>query len=69
MIFELVSIVLSILFIVHYLYYIITSLINELRPKMQSEDAKFIKKYVKLFFFHFPRFLFDGKINNAKNKY
>lgn len=44
MIFELVSIVLSILFIVHYLYYIITSLINEFRPKMQSEDAKFIKK-------------------------
>lgn len=45
MIIELVSIVLSTVFIVHYLYYILSSLFKkESNFIMQSEDAKFIKK-------------------------
>jgi hypothetical protein len=43
MLIEIISILLSLLFIVHYLYYIVNHFI---RDKMQSEDAKFIKKYV-----------------------
>ena len=45
MILQLFSIILSLVFIVHYLYYIISSLLKRENPtKMQSEDAKFIKK-------------------------
>lgn len=45
MIIQLFSITLSLVFIVHYLYYIISSLLKrEIVATMQSEDAKFIKK-------------------------
>lgn len=44
MILQLFSIILSLVFIVHYLYYITSSLLK--RDQMQSEDAKFIKKCV-----------------------
>lgn len=47
MIIQLFSITLSLVFIVHYLYYIICSLLKrEKAIQMQSEDAKFIKKSV-----------------------
>lgn len=45
MILQLVSIILSLVFIVHYLYYITSALLKrDFTNQMQSEDAKFIKK-------------------------
>lgn len=45
MIFQLFTTILSLAFIVHYLYYVISSLLRrDIVITMQSEDAKFIKK-------------------------
>jgi hypothetical protein len=59
MILQLLSIVLSLVFIVHYLYYIISSLLK----REMTEDAKFIKKLVVNFLPLNGKVLESGKIN------
>lgn len=53
MILQSISLILSFVFILHYLYYIINSLLKQsscpTAAQMQSEDAKFIKKWVASF--------------------